>query len=64
MKLLGVEWFNNVGIVRCEGDLPGDIRYYIKAVDGYDEVADTHTVMSFGSKFPKSAGDALFGIEE
>ena len=64
MKVLGIEWFNNVGIARCEGNLPGDVRYYIKAVSGHDEQADTNDVMQFGSKFPKDAGDALFGVAE
>jgi hypothetical protein len=64
MKLLGIEWFNNVGIARCEGNLQGDVRYYIKAVAGHDEQADTNDVMQFGSKFPKDAGDALFGVAE
>jgi hypothetical protein len=63
MKLLGVEWFNKVGIVRCEGNLPGDIRYYIKAVDGFDEEYDTIDVMNYDNKFPRAAGDALFGAK-
>lgn len=64
MKLLGVEWFNKVGIVRCEGDLPGDIRYYIKDIDGFNEEYDIIHIMNYGAKFPKAAGDALFGIEQ
>jgi hypothetical protein len=63
MKFLGVEWFNQVGIVKCEGDLPGDIRYYIKDVIGIDEKSDIEDIMAFGSKFPKNAGDALFGMK-
>ncbi len=63
MKFLGVEWFNRVGIVRCEGDLPGDIRYYIKDIGGYDEDYDINDIMRLGSKFPKEVGDKLFGVE-
>ena len=62
MTLLGVEWFNNVGIVRVEGQMPGDIRYYIKAVEGFSEEYDTMIVVAYGSKFPKDAGDKLFGV--
>ena len=62
MNLLDVMWFNRVGIVRCEGELPGDIRYYIKEVAGYNEDVDTEEIMSWGSKFPRDAGDKLFGV--
>lgn len=62
MTLLGIEWFNNVGIARVEGEMPGDIRYYIKSVEGFSEEDDTMNVVAWGTKFPKDAGDKLFGV--
>jgi hypothetical protein len=63
MKFLSVAWFNRVGIVRCEGDLPGDIRYYIKEVEGWSEESDIQEIMDWGSTFPKDVGNKLFGID-
>ena len=61
MKLLGMRWFNTVGIARVEDEYDG-IKYLIKGVDGRDEVLDTQYVMEWGNTFPADAGDVLFGI--
>ena len=65
MKILDVLWFcgrTNVGIVRVEDEYDG-IKYYIGSppVMGNEE-ADTQFIASWGSTFPKHAGDVLFGV--
>jgi hypothetical protein len=65
MKLLNVMWFcgrTSVGIV-CVMDEYEGIKYYIAAVGGLDEQADTQFIMDWGSTFPKDAGDKLFGVK-
>ena len=65
MKFLNVYWFTSitasVGIVRAECEYDG-ILYFIKSVEGLDENADINSIMNWGSRFPKDAGDCLFGI--
>lgn len=66
MKVLGVTWFTNgrgpIGIARVECEDTGEVKYYISAVDGFNEAVDTNIVASLGARFPDEAGDALFGI--
>lgn len=68
MKVLGVTWFSNargaIGVARVECEETGDVKYYISAVDGFNEAVDRNIVAAFGARFPTAAGDALFGITE
>lgn len=61
-----VLWFcaghGNVGIVKVNDPYDG-IKYYIGACSGANEESDIAHIASWGSKFPKSAGDLLFGVE-
>lgn len=59
MKVLGVRWFNSVGIVKVEDEFDG-IKYYIRHIDGYNEKQDIQRIMEWGAKFPNDAGDVLF----
>ena len=58
-----VLWFcaghGNVGIVKVNNPYDG-IKYYIGACSGENEESDIAHIVSWGSKFPKSAGDLLF----
>ena len=62
-----VLWFcsghGNVGIVKVNDQYDG-IKYYIGACSGLNEGLDIDHIAKWGSKFPKSAGDLLFGVEE
>jgi len=58
MKILDVMWFGNVGIARV--DSFGEIKYYIKEVDGLDEEHDKQDIANWGCSFSKDAGDMLF----
>ena len=62
MKFLGVRWFNDIGIVRVEDEYDG-IQYFIKYARGNDEQEDIKHIMDWGSRFPKDAGDVLFGVK-
>lgn len=66
MTVLGITWFTNgrgsVGIARVRSDETGEVKYYLSAVDGFNEAVDTNIVASLGARFPNGAGDALFGI--
>lgn len=54
------KWFNNyVGIVLVEDD-KGKNHYFIGAGNGLNENIDINLIISFGSPFPRNAGDALF----
>ncbi len=61
-----VLWFcaghGNVGIVKVDDQYDG-IKYYIGACSGNSEDMDILHIAKLGSKFPKSAGDLLFGVE-
>lgn len=64
MKLLDVRWFvgmTNVVIVRTECKFEG-IQYFISAVAGETPKDDSDFAMAWGTRFPKDAGDVLFGI--
>jgi hypothetical protein len=60
-------WFTNahgvIGIAKVETQHEG-IKYYISAVSGLDVAIDEETVISWGARFPDSAGRALFGEAE
>ena len=66
MKILDVMWFSgrsHVGVVRVEDEWDG-IKYYVGAppfVMSEDE--DKEWIASWGSSFPKSVGDHLFGVD-
>jgi hypothetical protein len=62
-NILDVRWFQTVGIVRIEDKYEG-IKYYIGRGVGEDEQVDREYIANWGSSFPKSAGDALFGINQ
>ena len=61
-----VMWFcaghGNVGIVQVYHY--DEIKYYIGACSGANEEADIKHIAEWGSKFPTSAGDKLFGVEK
>lgn len=62
MTFIAVRWFTArscTGIVKVQDD-ECKIKYYIGAVTGLDEEADTQNIMDWGSSFPKDAGDVLF----
>lgn len=65
MKFLDVYWFTSltasVGIVRVLDEYEGFL-YFIKSVEGLNEQDDILNIMNWGSRFPKDAGDCLFGI--
>ena len=62
-----VMWFcaghGNVGIVKVYDKYDG-VKYYIGACSGANEEADMDHIAKWGSKFPTSAGDELFGVEK
>lgn len=65
MKILDVRWFcgrDTIGIVRVETD-HGGIQYYIGCGEGYSIEADTLFIAEWGSRFPYTVGDKLFGVE-
>lgn len=63
-EFVDVKWYcsghGNVGIVKVKDYYDG-IKYYIAQVSGEDEQRDIHTIMNWGSSFPKDAGAVLFG---
>jgi len=64
MEILDVMWFcgrSNVGIVKVNDEFEG-VKYYIGAVAGFNEEEDIIFIADWGSTFPKSAGDVLFGV--
>jgi len=61
MNILDCMWFGNVGIVRAGTDY-GEVRYYIKQVEGRNEEIDKRDIADWGCSFPKDAGDILFGV--
>jgi len=66
MKVLDVQWFSGrsfVGIVRVESEWDG-ILYYIGAPPVVtDEETDAQWIADWGSTFPSSIGDMLFGVK-
>lgn len=46
MKILNVEWINDIGIVTI--DTGNEIKTYIKSVKGLDEKEDTQDVIDWG----------------
>lgn len=65
MKLTDWMWFTGgngcVGVVKCEDEYDGT-KYYIGAANGIDERMDAQLIADWGAKYPKKAGDALFGV--
>lgn len=62
MKILDVRWFSSngcVGVVKVHDPYDG-IRYYIGVAPGLDVIEDSKYIASWGSFFPKEAGDKLF----
>lgn len=62
-KILDVRWFcgsTNTAIVKVEDEFDG-IQYYIGAIQGRVPEEDARFVADYGSRFPKEAGDCLFG---
>ncbi len=63
--IINTMWFTNahgtVGIARVQTQ--DGIHYYISAVPGFDAERDAQHIADWGSKFPTTAGDALFGIK-
>lgn len=62
MKILGVRWFNDIGIVRVDTALDG-IVYFIGYAKGNDEEEDKQFIADWGSRFPEQVGDVLFGVK-
>lgn len=48
MKILNVQWFNNVGIVTIDNGF--EIKTYINAVKGFNEKEDIQEIISLGFK--------------
>ena len=48
MKILNVQWFNDIGIVTIENGF--EIKTYIKKVDGFNEKDDIQQIISWGYK--------------
>jgi hypothetical protein len=48
MKILNVQWFNNIGIVTIDNGF--EIKTYIKAVKGFNEQEDIQDIISLGFK--------------
>ena len=65
--IMDVLWFcgrSNVGIVKVKDPYEG-IKYYIGSPPTMsDENTDSLWIASWGSTFPKDAGDSLFGVAE
>ena len=64
MKILDSMWFINCGIVRVQTDYEG-IRYYIRGIQSNEwstPEKDAELIADWGSSFPDSVGDVLFGI--
>lgn len=64
MKVLDVKWFSSVscvGIVKAYDEYKG-ILYYIGNASSVNEEFDADYIMKWGAKFPKEAGDQLFGV--
>ena len=64
MEILDCRWFcgrTNVGIVKVNDEFEG-VKYYIASVSGLDEKSDMQFIADWGSTFPKSVGDVLFGV--
>ena len=63
MEILDVKWYcaghGNCGIVKVNDPYDG-IKYYIGAFRGDNEEEDKQWIASWGSSFPKEAGDILF----
>ena len=59
------KWFagrGKVGIVQAQ-DEQGNNHYFIGVGDGLNETIDVNLIVSFGTPFPDSLGDQLFGTE-
>lgn len=68
--IIDVMWYcgrSNVGIVQVKDEWEG-IKYYIGSPPGMEwgnsEDQDKMWIASWGSTFPKDAGDKLFGVQE
>jgi hypothetical protein len=63
-EALKVQWFTSpkgtVGIAKVQTVHDG-IEYRISAVDGFLEHMDVQQVVAWGVRFPKAAGEAMFG---
>ncbi len=55
MRVVDSLWFTNnkgtVGIVIIEEDVTGERRAYIGIVDGYNQEADTQSIIDWGNPF-------------
>lgn len=63
MKILDVLWFcgrKSCGIAKVR-TYDGNIKFYISAVDGYDEQVDAQFIADWGNTFPYEAGVLLMG---
>lgn len=73
--IVGIRWFAGqhcIGIVQIVQDHQkeeyrqtgqADFKYYIGVGWGEDEKTDTSYIAEHGIPFDRSAGDALFGVE-
>ena len=48
MKILNVQWFNDVGIVTIDNGF--EVKTYIKKVNGFNEKQDIQQVIDLGYK--------------
>ena len=48
MKILNIEWFNNVGIITIDDGF--EIKTYIGLCDGIDEQEDIQSILAYGRK--------------
>lgn len=59
-------WFTSslsVGVVQVEDEYDG-LLYFIGPSNANNEVTDVQWIASWGAKFPKNAGDVLFGVNK
>ena len=65
-QIKGWRWFTSslsVGVVQVEDEYDG-LLYYIGPSNANDEVKDVEWIASWGAKFPRAAGDILFGVDK
>ena len=58
IKILNVQWFNNVGIVTIHNGF--EVKTYIKVVKGFNEQEDIQEIISLGFKvYPEQLAKIL-----
>lgn len=67
MEILDNKWFSArdcIGVVRVQTDYDG-VKYYIGVAQKQNtEDTDIKSIADWGARFPKEAGDLLFGVSD